>query len=601
MAQIPQLERFKPTQSMPQNDRINIQAQDQGSEILSNTNKIAALGEKAVQMYDMYQADKLDQIATAAEQDFTDWNKQELQKLKSIKGDPTKAWADYDEAVKKKKDEMIASRSDFGEDAVSSVTSRLDKTINQQYVHADMQRGQQQEVYANNLFEANMKMKRDSLAENAGFIQKGDPTSFTMYDQNVADMKTIVAKRGIKQGTVTILPDDAERADHVFTDDNGKVVKVNYSPIAKQRMAKDLSDGVKSSLDVLISTGRVEEARELQNRYGGVLTAQQRAKIEKSFENAGVKHESHAALDKIRNLPQDKQEAALEKLSPEVRAKTLELYDAETRRMKNIKERKEKANYELLGDYILKQQSSGNPYLSFSDLENDPNSPFAGTWDNMSVKNKQAIKEMIESPKKTDPEAEMRVQRLFLYDEDGQDIAEMSDQDFMQALVGLNEADRKFYTKKFFAERTQSNSERRAMNASAGKILKQQLITDGIIKVKRDGKLSRNDQELLAEAQRNLIEYIGTQPGMKDDVKIQYFVKQNVSNIIKGKLKSPNITKTVNAGSTRQPGSNDTINLTQRQLVDLQRQYKTKTKSTVYPKQDDPNFIAYVRQQMKRN
>lgn len=599
MAQIPQLERLSPVKTLPQNDRINMQVKDQGSQILNQTNTIADLGDKGAQMYQMYENDKIEQISNAAEMEYTKWNNDQLTKLKQIEGDPTAAYAEYDKAVTQKKADMIAARPDYGENVMTHVSGRLDKVIGHQSIASDHQRGQQQEIYANNLFESTVKTKRDGLAVNAGYIQKGDPTSFSVFDQNVADIKATIAKNGIKKGTVTVLPDDADSKDY-YIDDTGKMVKVDMSPIAKSRFAKDLAEGVKGSLDVLISTGRIEEARELQTRYGGVLTPAQTMKIEAKYKSVGRKQEAYNVLDSIKGLDEGSQVERIEAIKdPELRSEALKIKDADDRRITNMRTRKEKVNYDTLGGHILEKMSSGQPYNGIADLEADP--VYQQTIDNLSVKQKKAVHEMVDSPKDSDMKAVLKVQNLFLHDEDGQDIATMSDQDFAESLTGLSKSDRTYYSRKFFTERSQTDGERRAMNKSAGKILRDQLISSEIIVPRRDGKLGTDDQQTLMNAQTNLIDYLSKTPNLKDDAKIAEFVKQNSADIIKGKLKNPNITKTIPKSDTsRQPGNDDTINITQRQLVDFQRSYKNATKGTAFPKPSDPAFEAYVRKQMKK-
>lgn len=595
MAQIPRLERFQPSKTLPQNDRINLKVQDQGSNILQTTNAVSDLGEKGAQMYQMYENDKIEQISNVAEQEYTNWNREQLQKLKNYQGDPTDAYAEYEKAVTQKKTDMISARPDYGENVMTSVTGRLDKVISQQSVQADFQRGQQQEIYANNVFESTMKLKRDGLAVNAGFINRDDPTSFTMYDQNVADMKTAISKRGVKQGIVSVLPDDAEKADHVFTDDNGKVVKVSMSPIAKSRLAKDLSEGVKSSLDVLISTGRIEEARQLQKRYGGVLTPVQTAKLESKFQNASRKSEAYNVLGTLKGAEEEIQLEKIESIKdPALRSEVLKIKDADERRIANLRTRKEKANYDKLGDYVLQKMNSDQPFFGVSDLENDP--IYKETYDNLSLKQKKAVHEMVEAPKESNEKSLLKVQDLFVDDADGPDISEMSPQDFAERLSGLNKSDRARYTGMFMSMRTQSEGERRAMYKSAGSILKDQLLADGHISLNAYGKLDEDNQKTLINARNKLIGFMSNQPSLRDDKKIIDFVKLNSAQLIKEKAFNPRMPK-----SNSRKTAGDDVRISNQQFLDFQREFRSDKKNGGYfPSRTDPKFEAFVRRKLNK-
>jgi hypothetical protein len=82
VATIPRLQRMEPTQALPQNDRINFKAQDQGANILNRTQAISSVAHAAGDLYQKYEDEKIDQIASKAEIDYTAWTDQELAKLK---------------------------------------------------------------------------------------------------------------------------------------------------------------------------------------------------------------------------------------------------------------------------------------------------------------------------------------------------------------------------------------------------------------------------------------------------------------------------------------------------------------------------------------
>lgn len=615
MAQVPELQRIQPPSQNARNDRINIRAQDQGDQILSQTKAVGNLAETGVEMYQIYQNDKINQIADVAEQEYTKWNNEQLARLKSYQGDPTDAYAEYEKAVVQKKSDMLSARPNFGEDVMGAVSSRLDKTIQKQSLAADMQRGQQQEIYDNNIFESTVKMKRDGLAINAGYIQKDDPTSFAPFEDNASEIATAIAKRGIKQGTVTVLPEDAQTYTHKYIDDNGKEVKVNMGPIAKSRLFKDMSDGVKSSVDVLIAGGRIEEARILQDKYKGYLTPKQTASLEKQFKTAGRDQEAFGVIDSIKGLSEEKQ---IEKINAikdgELQQKVLQIKDTNSRRLTNLTNRMHKANYDRTAKEVMERMSGPNPFNGMAELEADPT--FKRTLDNMTVKQVQSIKEMVEAPKSSNEDSLMKVTQMFANDSDGVDIYAIEPQDFQYHLRGLSKADRQHYSRMYERMRSQTGPEQEKFFKSSGTLLRQTLIADRLVKQdERTGNLTKRDYKRYLDAQRKLENYLMNNPSLRDVGQVREFIRKEAADMIKNDMWNP--TNPVarrgqpedgrlpsNTQSTTSQAGRNTDNIidtmSQRDLVAYQRQYKSMSKSTTFPSRSDAAFRAWMKGQLNR-
>lgn len=592
---IPRLKEIGQAPALPQNDRLNIQVKDNSNLIQAQTGAVAQLGDKVGDIYQAYENDKIDQLSSVAEQEYDSWNKQALAKLKAHEGDPTDAYVEYDKQSKQKRDDILNARPDLNDRVKRHFTARLDKTVGKAGIAADYQRGMQQEVYANNVFESTVKLKKDSLPVAAGYVQADDPSTFTMFDDGMTDIKTLVAKRAVSKGTATRLADDAPDDapySHKYLDDDGKIVRVNMGPIAKQRVAKELSEGVVSSIDVLVSSGNVEAAKQMQEKYKGYITHTAAAKLEKKFKATGAKDEAFNVIGSLKGKSDDEQLRVIDSISdPEVRSEALKIKDTDDKRIVALKERKEKSNYNVLAKNILEKQNSDNPYYGMADLEADP--IFKQTYDKMNAKQQQAVIEMVEAPKESSEKALLKVQGLFLGGSE-ETIETMTPEDFAERTVGLSKADKKKYTNMFVSLRAQTEGEKRSMYTQAGNMLRDQLISDGLIQRNSYNKIAGDDEKTLIEAQQELTKALGSQYGSFNPAQLQQFVKDYSAAKVKGKVFNPESRKPAVKGETK-PSTGGQIKMNRAEYNNLVRLYSKKNNNEI-PNQNDPKFVNFVQQ-----
>lgn len=594
---VPRINRVQPSSGMPQNDRINIKANDQASSILNRTEALGNIGEKGADIYQEYENDTIDTLADENEREYSNWSKSELARLKDFEGDPTDAYVEFDKRAAEKREEILNKRTDLNDRVKRHVTSRLDKSFSNVKDSSLFQRGMQKEVYDNNLFESSVKLKKDDLVSTRlGFIQKDDPSSFLKYDEGLADIKTSIAKQGMKKGTVTRLPDDAKTWTHAYTDDEGKMVKVNMTDIAKQRVAKELSEGVKTSIDVLIAGGQVEEAKVMQEKYKGYLDPVGSAKIQKNLATADRKTEAYKVVTSLKGKSEEAQIEALDNISdPELRSEALKIKDADDARLKSLKDRKAKVNSETLANHVITKMSSNQPYFGVADLENDP--VYKQTWDNLDSKGKKAVLEMVQAPKVSNPKSEARLQDLFLGNADVQ-IENVTPEDFQLSwLTGLDEGTRKKYTNRYNQLRIKSASGERATYKQAGTYLRDQFLIDGHIQRDRSGNIRGDDEVTLLKAQDKLMDYLSTQTERLNEKQLKDFVKEYSVAEIKGKVFNP-APRTIATVKNNRTTANQDIKLSPQDLTKLKRQFHRENK--YFPTKDDEKFKVYVQRNANR-
>lgn len=597
---IPSLDRIDSAGTQPRNERINFQARDNAKLIQQRTQQVNQLVETGAELYQDFEDSKIKQLSYEAEQEYTNWNNEQLNKLKSIQGDPTEAYTEYDKAAQEKFDSIISQHPDASDRVKRHLQSNLNKTTEMQRAYALKQRNGQVEKYKHNLYESQLKLKSDTMSDSASFIQEGDPSSFFPFDQNIKETKDIITNRALEQGLAEKLPEDAKKFDHVTRDEEGNIVKYKINDIAKQRMAVELSKGVSESIESLIASGYNEKAKMLFERYEGLVDTRTKAKLNKKFDEADVKSDAYKKLAEIRNLPEDQQIAAIEQeTNLEVRTELLKIKDADDRRIDNLRQRQQDANYERLSNQVFEKMNSNNPYFGIADLENDPT--YKKTWDNLSAKQKKAVTQMIEAPKKTNPDAQVKIQGLIFGQDPNYDLETITPQKFNEEfLVGLSDSDRKRYTRMYENLRQQSSGEQRAMHKRAGELLKDQLILNGFVEENDYGRLDQRDKKKLIEANNALIDHMSSQYGTWSDKQLFDYVREYSAKVKKREIFNPQrknvfrpstTSATPTQNETRR-NTNDDVMLNAREM----RNYalKFRQQNGYFPSPSDPKFKQYI-------
>lgn len=580
---IPRLNRAEPSSGLPKNDRINMNVQSQGQQIMQTTNAIAGVAEAGMDIYQKAENQKIETLGNLAEQEFTAWNNEQLAKLKNIQGDPTDAYKAYDDSVKKKREEMLSARPDLNERVKNYYQTKIDRTIASQNVVALKQRGAQQETFDNNVFENTIKLKKESMTAVAG-----DPE---LFDMNIRDIKDAIVKRGLKQGTVKILDEKAEIPKdggtlryHTYQDADGKVVRAELSDLAVQRFVKERAEGIKSSIEVLTASGRVAEAKEMREKYGDALDSLSKTKVDTKLTKVGRKEEAAEFLAENDGLDAEEFEKAVDDLStdPLLQAEVLKLKAGKEKSLDQLRTLSEKRNYDYLMKDLMERQKSERPFASIAELENDKK--FALVFDRLNAKQQKAVIEMVESPKESDPKAIARMQENFFTGK----IYDMDPADFQAELVGMDKAEKAKWNTRYFNAKSDTAGEKRATYGIANKLLTDGLVEAGFIERDDRNKITGEDADILYRARANMIEVMD-HLGPQSPEQLQQLVKKFTAKEIKDKaFKSPQVS--VDAVKKKKTGPKT---LTEQQLRDMK--VKFRNKYSRFPRPDDQKlFDAFV-------
>ena len=500
MVSIPRLKRIQPSSSLPQTGRINIKATDQAGLIQQRVGAVSGVVDEVRQIERGYEDSKIDSLTYQGELAGNVWNDSELSRLKDIKGDPTEEYAKYDQASQEKFEEILNKNPDLNERVKRNLATNLGRLQDSQRVQFLKQRGLHQNVYKNDVFVSSKKLKQNELSRVAGSIRKDDDSSFLSYDKVLNDLRSIHIKRGLENGSIEKVPDDAETWTRSFTDHDGKIVKVKMNNNAKLAMSIDVSEGISSSIEVMINGGQVEEATLMMERYEKNLEPKKKVSITKKFKTENDGNESFAVVEELVGKSSESRKKILDKLTPEVRHKVKRLEESNTKLRGIKRERRFKVNHERLDKFV----DSANLH-SFEALTNTEE--YKQMWDKLDRKGRDAIRDKLDSPAEDDPEALSNAQDILTGNHPTLRLEDMDSADWNREMGKLSKGTVRSLTAKYISMATPKASKQVAFSKRARKILEDQLILVRHVKIEF-GKVRDQDRGKLIEANNALIDLL---------------------------------------------------------------------------------------------
>lgn len=603
MVQVPRLQRVEPSPSRPSNGRINLQAQNNASDIVSRTSAVSSVVGAGANLYQQVEDQQIANVSAEAEKKFSDWNREKLNSLKSIQGDPTEAYVNYDKEAKEMRDSILASYGDLSDRAKRHVESKFSKVYDRESYASLKQRGAQQEAYDHNLYESTVKLKANNLATSASYIQAGKPQSYTMFNEGIADIATTIAERALKQGNAKIVDNDSKDFSHRYRDADGNVVTVKMDNIAKVRLAKELSNSITGGIKSLVNAGYGEAAKETYEKYKSYIDPKQKVSLTNKFTKESNKNEARRIYGEVQGKSPEAQEKVINNISdPDVKLELLKYKESIESRMENQRKRREKKSYETLSKYVLSRMNSENPISGLAELESEQ--LYGETWEYLDSKSREAITEMVKAPKNSNNKAVLRVQELFLEGSE-ETIESMSPEEFQRQLRGLSSSDRRKYTNMYETrKKSPTGSTQRAVFSRANKMLQDKLLLTGVIKRNDRGFFKPKDEKKLIKLRGELIDFLGDDVGNLNDKEIQNKINEFTANQVKedvgwfsslfgGGSDSVVKTDTVQTNQAAPARKYDTINDVPRmEIIKFKKAYKDKFNEGVL--KTDPKFLRFI-------
>lgn len=350
--------------------------------------------------------------------------------LRHMEGDPTQAYAEFDEEAKKRREEIL-NKKDLTDRAKRYITGSIGKLDNQLHDKRTTVFGYQYSKWQDVTKDSATKMGKIRAQEAASYIDPKDPSTVKNFESTLDDLNNLDLKYGLQVGL-------AEE------DENGKIIP---NPRFQLQMAENTADAVYQSIDNQINAQQPDKARFTLEKFGHYVDEKRKSELIKSLSKADVDTEAYDVLAKLDGKTLDQKISYLMNKNnfpankTKVREKALELATAHRSRMESLKTGQEKENFEKAWKKVHTRQLSGDPLKQISSLTqlNEVIQPWASK---LSPKSIRVLEEMVLSPKESDPDSLAKV-----YGTIGNNtFINLDDRELAELTTGLSKAHKeKFY------------------------------------------------------------------------------------------------------------------------------------------------------------
>lgn len=493
--QLPTVNRAAPQQSTPSAKMdVNIPDYTKAADIQSAA--VERLGQQAVVFANEKEDQAIEVMATQKANEYNGFVEQQLEGpggLKYQDGDPTAAYNKFTEQIHSKVDEYLSDDSNLSQRAKLTLAQKLQDVQQKSHYKASTIYGSLYDAYDKKVTNDSVELEKRGLTDSTSYMQKDDPDSMIHFDLGVQKIIDTRFKAGLRTGTVTR---DAEG---------------NYipNPSVQLQVAKDLSEGVTNAVENLVVSGRLEEAEILKEKYGKYIDPINSKKLTKTTEVATKKIESFTALDRVKNFKEEKALSEIDKIKdPEIRQTTLKLYNDYLTRKASIRSNSAKTNYNEVAKFVLAKQNSANPFVSVTEMQNDPLVSRVLGRDVLDAKQVKALQSMISPPKESDPVELNKAYDLLM----AGNFKGMSMEDLTEMIPHASKADRSYLQKKLVSINTETSGEENQRIKLMGSELKNQMQRWGLVKKNQYGKFDNKTEVKIAEARQQMLDQMDKFP-----------------------------------------------------------------------------------------
>lgn len=511
--QIPQVDRFQPVDT-PSIGRAEINVPNGQPMVAATANAIGSVINEADDYFTKVENHTINVKSTEAGLQYEAKLKSEAAKLKNIQGDPTKAYADFDEKTKEWQQEILDGQDNLSPKLERAIRERLAKVDMMQSAHRAVSQQIQFGKYRTAVRDGDVKLGQDGMLDAIDGVDVKDPKTFIPLKLQANRVQDAILDHAEATGLAT-----------KEVDENGVVHYKNIAPQTMELIKQRQSEGIRNVVATLNNTGKVDEAKKIMEDYNDVLTAPIKTKLMNDHKDAIVKNQAYAEVAKVDGLSPDDQMARLDKLPEgDVKQKAKSILATNIRQDEQAKEIAGKQTFETASQYLRDK--------GFSTIDQMKNDPRVANWissGRMNQKQIDALEEQVVAPKHSDPKVMGK-----LYDKmsDGS-LSNMSYGELQDALAGASQKDRDKVTKRWEDGRSQTGAEKRQMTSYMGTRLKSEMQSAGVIGKNQFGKYTNDDEIKYTRAYDQMLDAIDTyKPGISQTEQNKY-VQQFVIDMVK--------------------------------------------------------------------
>lgn len=489
--QVPKINRFaqQATQSVGRLDLPNIDT-NRASEIQgAAANKLVAT---AASVYDNYVDASAEKKADELSTNYYSQLRSKFEGENGIKykdGDPTQPYSDFQKFRKKTYDSLLAN--DISNLTKSKLKAKLDD-IDQKYnFTVESWFGKTKDEYFTKVAEDRVRMLKTESVTATNMIDPKDPSSISFFDQRIKEIEDERIKDGLREGFVT-------------QDEKGNY---KYAEHIQRQMARDASEASVSAIKTLLNAGEIGKAEVIWNQYRNRIDAVQRPEIEKAFKTEKTDQDALTKFNEMRAMdPEDVEDFLDDIEDPEVADKASRLINNYRSRMDNLEKKKQKSSYNNIVNFILDKQKTDSPFTSSVEAEMDPY--IKSHLPNVDGKQRLAIQQLIDKPKKTPPDVKLKGYEAIASGE----IESMSPTDFAGLVAGMDQGDRSRFERIWTSAQNQTQGEKNQSRKYMMTEVEKEMQTLGLVVKDDRGRYSNAQQIVLNKAYDDLDNYIDKLP-----------------------------------------------------------------------------------------
>ena len=459
--------------------------------------------------------------ATRAGLEYSARYKSELAKLQKLKGDPTESYATFDNDAKTWGDEISKQFEGASPRVRQAVADRIQKSNWELADNRQMAQATQFAKYDNETTDSAVRLKIDNALTGIETLDASSPEAFR---GSIVPLQMQI--NGIKDDRIA----KGKRDGLVRVDENGNEI---YSLQVREQIRKDVSEVVENSVKTLNAVGKTAEAKALMEEYGDQLTAKSRVDLIKGTKESAKTNEALVLASQFYSMPPDVAMARLEKTNadPDVKEKAQANLSTHFKRLDDMKDLRAKQTFEAVATYVGKSK-----FVDANSLEDDE--VFKRSSPNMTEKQRESIRQMIEAPKTSDESVKAKAyEKLFDGGFTNMTYSELKDQ-----TRGLSKEDAAMFEKSWQTANDDTQVEKRQQTVYMGSQLRMQMQADGLIRKNQYGRFENKDEIAYTQASNRLMEVINTLPRNASITDQNKFVRDFVDTALKGEVFKTSVT-----------------------------------------------------------
>lgn len=541
--QIPRLKEITP--KTPESvGRIDVQLPDPTHAIAQQTTAVEHIGGQLADFNQSIENNAIDTEVTKREIELKSrMNKRvngdgQTSGIIHQKGDPTPLWKQFDEQTKSDYDEL-SNAENMSPAGQQLLQKRLGNAVDQFEVQKLAVQGSQYAKYDQDVYNADIYLKKNDLMKNASVILPNDSGSMSAFDKTVGDIRHTVLKQGLKNGNV--VPDDNGNA--LYIGEDGKEMRVTVGASTQMELKKELSDGIYKASDVLVKSGNLEAAKAVHDKYGDNIDAVNQEKFATEFKKEDKNAQAYKAAGQAEQLGPQGAEKLFNKLDPEIADQARKIrHERNTLRDEDIK-RVSTNSYNQIVNIIADKQNNGQGFAGPIQMENDKTIKLL-MGNVTDARQKEAIYAAVsDGPKISSPDAVVKFQNLLVSRDDAHPdgLRGLSPEDLNQYLSGLSKSDRLVAKTKWTSLNTETGAQQNERYKVGAKRLESTLIALNYLQPDPyNGHITGDDQAKLNAATASLTNDLDAHgPGPMSPKELTDFVDKKAAAIKKGEVFQP--------------------------------------------------------------